>query len=88
MRDATTVWLIRRYSGHRAEYLHEVAQMAFEWEADATRARRFKSKAEAERFGANVLASIFHAVELPLRNLVKRSDADIITGEVEDLVAF
>ena len=59
-------WLIRRGPTAQpvSEFLTEAAQMAFEWSDNRSAARRFGSKAEAERFGRNFLAGPFHIVEV------------------------
>ncbi len=75
-------------SSHAPEYLHEYAQMAFEWQHGRRRARRFATRDEAWRFGLNMLPCEFEVKEHTLRDLVREDDATLITGEIEELVAF
>ena len=64
MNEHPARWLIRRGPVARPadEYLHEPSHMTFEWSSDRSVARIFASRADAERFGRAMLASVFHAV--------------------------
>ena len=70
-----------------AVYLHVFDDGSHDWSADKTKALRFASRADAERFGFANLDCDFIASEHPASDLVGGLDDDP-QHEVDDLAAF